>query len=171
LVSLYYFWGYTFVNKSFLWPPDVTSLLPQPKGKMDRPSRLLRRDEQHQPLSAKDLALCLTAADLCTVNWREGIRGRMRSRFAPILVRVAHRDYRRKEPHPGQGLLIEWSTPEKEPTKYWLSNLPASITLHKLVAITKLRWRIERDYGELKQELGLGHFEGRNRSGFILIRK
>ena len=115
---------------------------------MDRPSRLLRRDEQYQPLSAKDLALCLTAADMCTVNWREGIRGRMRSRFAPILVRVAHRDYRRKEPHPGQGLLIEWSTPEKEPTKYWLSNLPASITLtlHKLVAIAKLRWRIERDY-------------------------
>jgi len=67
--------------------------------------------------------------------------------------------------------LIEWSTPEKEPTKYWLSNLPASITLHKLVAIAKLRGRIKRDYGELKQKLGLGHFEGRNWRGFILIRK
>jgi SRSO17 transposase len=86
----------------------------------------------------------------------------MRSRFAAIRVRVGHRDYRRKEPHPGQWLLIEWPTPEKEPTKYWLSDLPASITLHKLVAIAKLRWRIERDYEELKQELGLGHFEGRN---------
>ena len=95
----------------------------------------------------------------------------MRSRFVAIRVRVAHRDYRRKEPHPGQGLLIERPTPKKEPTKYWLSNLLASITLHKLVAIAKLRGRIKRDYGELKQELGLGHFEGRNWRGFILIRK
>ncbi len=62
--------------------------------------------------------------------------------------------------------MIEWPKEEKEPTKYWLSNLPASISLRKLVAIAKLRWRIERDYEELKQELGLGHFEGRNWRGF-----
>ena len=100
------------------------------------------------------------------VNWREGTRGTMHSRFAAVRVRVAHRDYWRKEPHPEQWLLIEWPTGEKEPTKYWLSNLPASIALRKLVAIAKLRWRIERDYEELKQELGLGHFEGRNWRGF-----
>ena len=81
-------------------------------------------------------------------------------------MRVAHRDYWRKEPHPEQWLLIEWPTAEKEPSKYWLSNLQASISLRKLVAIAKLRWRIERDYEELKQELGLGHFEGRNWRGF-----
>jgi SRSO17 transposase len=90
----------------------------------------------------------------------------MRSRFAAVRVRVAHRDYWRNEPHPEQWLLIEWPTMEKEPTKYWLSNLRASITLRKLVAVAKLRWRIERDYEELKQELGLGHFEGRNWRGF-----
>ena len=90
----------------------------------------------------------------------------MRSRFAAVRVRVAHRDYWRNEPHPEQWLLIEWPATEKEPTKYWLSNLPASIGLRKLVAIAKLRWRIERDYEELKQELGLGHFEGRNWRGF-----
>ena len=55
---------------------------------------------------------------------------------------------------------------EKEPTKYWLSNLHASINLCKLVAIARLRWRIERDHEELKQELDLGHFEGRNWRGF-----
>jgi SRSO17 transposase len=65
-----------------------------------------------------------------------------------------------------QWLLIEWPTGEKEPTKYWLSNLPAPIPLRKLVAIAKLRWHIERDYEELKHELGLGHFEGRNWRGF-----
>ena len=90
----------------------------------------------------------------------------MRSRFAALRVRVAHRDYWRSEPRPEQWLLIEWPVSEKEPTKYWLSNLPATISLRKLVAIAKLRWRIERDYQELKQELGLGHFEGRNWRGF-----
>ena len=100
------------------------------------------------------------------VSWREGTHGMMRSRFVALRVRVAHRDYWRKQPHPEQWLLIEWPAGEKEPTKYWLSNLPASIALRKLVAIAKLRWRIERDYEELKQELGLGHFEGRNWRGF-----
>jgi SRSO17 transposase len=133
---------------------------------MGRPPRRLRRDKQHQPLSAKELALCLSATDLRPVSWREGTRGRMRSRFAALRVRVAHRDYWRSEPHPEQWLLIEWPTTEPEPTKYWLSNLPASIALRKLIAIAKLRWRIERDYEELKQELGLGHFEGRNWRGF-----
>jgi len=133
---------------------------------MGRPPGLLRRDEQHQPLTAKELALCLSATDLHKVRWREGARGSMSSRFAAVRVRVAHRDYWRKEPLPEQWLLIEWPKAEKEPTKYWLSNLPATITLRKLVSTAKLRWRIERDYEELKQELGLGHFEGRNWRGF-----
>ena len=90
----------------------------------------------------------------------------MHSRFTALRVRAAHRDYWRKEPHPEQWLLIEWPKTEKEPTKYWLLDLPSSIALRKLVAIAKLRWRIERDYEELKQELGLGHFEGRNWRGF-----
>src|SRR5205807_9865508 len=104
--------------------------------------------------------------DLRIVSWREGTRGVMRSRFAALRVRPAHRDYWRKEPHPEHWRLIEWPKTEKKPTKYWLSNLPASIALPKLVATAKLRWRIERDYEELKQELGLGHFEGRNWRGF-----
>ena len=50
--------------------------------------------------------------------------------------------------------------------KYWLSTLAANIGFDKLVDMTKLRWRIERDYRELKQELGLGHYEGRGWRGF-----
>jgi SRSO17 transposase len=153
-------------SSTSLWPPGSMPLAPQPRSKTGRPPRLLRRDKQHQPLSAKNLALCLSAADLRRVSWREGTRGSMRSRFAALRVRVAHRDYWRSEPHPEQWLLIEWPATEKEPTKYWLSNLSATISLHKLVDIAKLRWRIERDYEELKQELGLGHFEGRNWRGF-----
>jgi SRSO17 transposase len=63
-------------------------------------------------------------------------------------------------------LLIEWPEGEKKPTKYWLSTLPEDISFRKLVDITKLRWRIERDYQELKQEVGLGHYEGRGWRGF-----
>jgi SRSO17 transposase len=62
--------------------------------------------------------------------------------------------------------LIEWPKGESEPTKYWLSTLPESTTLKRLVYFAKLRWRIERDYQELKQEVGLGHFEGRGWRGF-----
>ena len=116
--------------------------------------------------AANTLAFVIFKTTLRRVSWREGTSGRMHSRFAALRVRSAHRDYWRKEPHPEQWLLIEWPKAEKEPTKYWLSNLSASIALRKLVAIAKLRWRIERDYEELKQELGLGHFEGRNWRGF-----
>ena len=166
LISLELYYAVGIKSTTTLWPPGIEPLPPQPKGKMGRPPRLLRRDKQHKPLTAKELALCLSATDLRRVSWREGTSGRMYSRFAALRVRSAHRDYWRKEPHPEQWLLIEWPKEEKEPTKYWLSNLSSSIALRKLVAIAKLRWRIERDYEELKQELGLGHFEGRNWRGF-----
>jgi SRSO17 transposase len=63
-------------------------------------------------------------------------------------------------------LLIEWPEDEKKPTKYWLSTLRENMTFTHLVHMAKLRWRIERDYLELKQEIGLGHFEGRGWRGF-----
>jgi SRSO17 transposase len=153
-------------SSTSVWPPGIAPLPPQARRRMGRPARLLRRDEQHQPLSVKELALCLSASDLRRVSWREGTRGPLHSRFSRLRVRVAHRDYWRSEPHPQQWLLIEWPKTEKEPTKYWLSNLPEAISLRQLVATAKLRWRIERDYQELKQELGLGHYEGRNWRGF-----
>ena len=61
---------------------------------------------------------------------------------------------------------MEWPKGEAEPTKYWLSTLPPETKLRDLVRIAKHRWIIERDYEELKQELGLGHFEGRGWRGF-----
>jgi len=62
--------------------------------------------------------------------------------------------------------LIEWPDGEAEPTKYWFSTLPENISFRALVNFAKLRWRIERDYQELKQEVGLGHYEGRGWLGF-----
>ena len=81
-------------------------------------------------------------------------------------MRAAHRDYWSSEPRPEEWLLIEWPKQEAEPTKYWLSTLPASTNLSDLVRVAKQRWIIERDYQELKQELGLGHYEGRGWRGF-----
>ena len=81
-------------------------------------------------------------------------------------IRAAHRDQKRTAPHPQEWLLIEWPGGAAEPRKYWLSNLAENISLRDLVALAKQRWIIERDYEELKQELGLGHFEGRGWRGF-----
>ena len=93
-------------------------------------------------------------------------RPKLRSRFAAVRIRAAHRDYEKAEPHAEEWLLIEWPRAEKEPTKYWVSTLPLNTKLKALIKMAKHRWIIERDYEELKQELGLGHFEGRNWRGF-----
>jgi SRSO17 transposase len=79
------------------------------------------------------------------ITWREGTEQKLRSRFAALRVRPAHRDYWQAGPHAEQWLLIEWPKSEKEPTKYWSSTLPANSTLKALIKIGKHRWIIERD--------------------------
>ena len=114
----------------------------------------------------KQLAMSLPSSVFQDVSWREGTERKLRSRFAAVRVRPAHHDYEKAEPHAEQWLLIEWPRSEPEPIKYWLSTLPLNTPLKALVKMGKHRWIIERDYQELKQELGLGHFEGRNWRGF-----
>jgi SRSO17 transposase len=162
--------GFTYVvgitGTVSVWPEGQTPLPPKPwAGRGLNPKRL-RRDAEHQPLSARTLAMQLPPRRWHTVTWREGTNEPLSSRFAALRVRCAHRDHLRIEPHPEQWLLIEWPRGETEPTKYFLSSLPAATPLKELVRVAKLRWRIERDYQELKQELGLGHFEGRSWRGF-----
>jgi SRSO17 transposase len=120
-----------------------------------RPPKLIRRDAKHRPSSVKALARDLPKRAWRTIELREGTAERLSSRFALVRVRVAHRDYQLTGNRPEEWLLIEWPEGEKEPTKYWLSTLPESITFRRLVDFAKLRWRIERDYQELKQEVGL----------------
>jgi SRSO17 transposase len=121
---------------------------------------------EHQPLAAEELAPGLPPDAWRRVTWREGTAGKLTSRFAAVRIRPAHGDTARTEPRPEEWLLVEWPEGEEEPTRYWLSTLPEAATLEELVATAKLRWRIERDFEELKQELGLGHFEGRGWRGF-----
>jgi len=149
-----------------VWEPGKQPLPAKPRGKMGRPPRLLQRTREHQPVSVKQLATNLPPSMFKQITWREGTERKLRSRFAAIRVRPAHRDYEKAEPHAEEWLLIEWPRGEAEPTKYWISTLPSNTALKALVKIAKHRWIIERDYQELKQELGLGHFEGRNWRGF-----
>ncbi len=100
----------------------------------------------------------------CTINWREGTSDPLRSRFARVQVHASPTRGRRGRPE--ETLLIEWPEGEAEPTKYWLATVDKNISFRALVDLAKMRWRIERDYQELKQEIGLGHYEGRGWPGF-----
>ena len=149
-----------------VWPPGCGPLPPKPWSGKGRPPKLWRRDAEHQPCTAKELALTLPSDAWQTVSWRQGSAGQLDGRLAAVWVRPSHRDYWRSEPHAEEWLLIEWPQDKKEPSKYWLSTLPATTSLVDLVGMAKLRWRTLRDYQELKQELGLDHFEGRGWRGF-----
>ena len=149
-----------------VWPPGVEPLPPKPWSGRGRPPSRMRRDGGRIPVSAKTLARGLPEEAWRIVPWREGSNEILSSRFAAVRIRPASRDWKFSTPHPLEWLLIEWPEGEKEPTKYWLSTLPEDIPFDVLVDTAKLRWRIERDYEELKSELGLAHFEGRSWRGF-----
>jgi SRSO17 transposase len=133
--------------------------------RMDKPLNNTGRRDEPDLISAKEVALGLPKRAWRTVPWREGSADRLSSRFARVRVRVGY-NKRIPEKLSPEWLLIEWPEGEKEPTKYWLSTLPEDVSFQRLVDFTKLRWRIERDYQELKQEVGLGHYEGRGWRGF-----
>jgi SRSO17 transposase len=150
-----------------VWPPGKKPLALERSQPLEGAARALRgRAPGHQPVRIDVLAKKLPKSAWRTVWWRQGTRGDMRSRFALLRVRVAHKDYWRPEPRPLQWLLLEWLDGESEPTKFWLSNLPTGTRISRFVHLAHMRWRIERDYEELKSELGLDHYEGRGWLGF-----
>jgi SRSO17 transposase len=151
-----------------IWAPGVRPLA-QAKAWRGKGARRLprsRRDGEPKPMSVKQLALDLPADAWRTIAWREGANGSHKGRFARVRVHPAHPDISRSALRPEEWLVVEWPETEDEPTKYWLSTLSPDIACDQLVGAIKLRWRIERDYQELKQEVGLGHYEGRGWRGF-----
>jgi SRSO17 transposase len=116
------------------------------------------------PVTAAALANSLSKRAWRTIGWRDGTNARLVSRFARVRVRAAGEGTSEEEPE--EWLIVEWPKGEKEPAKFWLSTLPEDIAFAHMIDITMMRWRIERDYQELKQEVGLGHFEGRSWRGF-----
>ena len=119
--------------------------------------------------SLKQLALAAGHQTARTVSWREGSRGPLSSRFLALRVRPANVLLRRAagdQELPLAWLVCEWPDGEEAPSKYWLSNLPDGTPLEQLLLLAKLRWRVEHDYRELKDGLGLDHFEGRSYQGW-----
>lgn len=153
-------------SSTTVWGPGQQPLPPKPWRGRGRPARRVRRDQHHQPVSVEALARALPERAWQEISWREGSRQKLASRFAAVRVVAAYGDDQKVEPHPEEWLLVEWPEEEPAPVAYWLSNLPANWKRKPLVAIAKHRWVIERDYEELKQELGLGHYEGRGWRGF-----
>ena len=146
-------------SNTLVWPSGAG---PKRRGK---PLNNTGRRDEPDLISAKEVALALPKHAWRTIRWREGSTDWLSSRFARVRVRVGHNRLI-PELASQEWLLVEWPEGEVEPTKYWLSTLPAEISFRQLVDFAKLRWRIERDYQELKQEVGLGHYEGRGWRGF-----
>jgi len=141
--------------QTLVWAPHTRTVRAPKKGRRDAANAM----------SVREVALGLRPKAWHTIKWREGTNEWLSSRFARVRVSVASSHERAEKPAK-EWLLIEWPEGEDAPTKYWLSTLPKNVSFRDLVDAAKLRWRIERDYQELKQEVGLGHFEGRGWRGF-----
>jgi SRSO17 transposase len=151
-----------------VWTQDPNAIPVPPSAPTGRPRRYPPREAMPAPQGLAAMAQQLPAAAWKKVTWRAGTRGPQRSRFAKLKVWAAH-GWRAQE-HPervAEWLLIEWPEGEAEPAKYWLAQLgPGHPGLRRLVKMAHARWRIEMDYRELKDELGLDHFEGRHWLGW-----
>jgi SRSO17 transposase len=149
-----------------VWAPGVEPLPPVPYSGKGRPPVMPRRTAELQPVSVKALAMSLPARAFQTITWREGTNAPLSGRFAALRVRHAGGNAGKARLRPLQWLLIEWPQDQAEPCKYVLSTLPEGTPIADLVSATYQRWRIERDYQDLKQDFGLGHYEGRGWRGF-----
>ena len=154
-------------STAVVWAPGTSPEPPKPRspGEMGRPRRKYTNGE-HKPLAIDALANKVGRAAYKKVTWREGSRGKQRSFFAALRIRTAQEHGRGWPPGDEQWLLCEWPKGELAPTKFYLSTLPPRTTIKKLVQFAKLRWRVERDYQEMKGEVGLDHWEGRTWNGF-----
>ncbi|UWZ68992.1 DDE endonuclease [Xanthomonas oryzae pv. oryzae] len=149
-------------NTKVWWGSHQPAPMPPASPKGGRPRTRPMRDSAHAPISVHEVAQSLPARTYRQVSWRQGSDATLSSRFAAVRVRAAHN----RQAHDEQWLLIEWPPGESEPRHYWFSTRPKQTPVKTLVATAQGRWRIERDYQELKSELGLHHYEGRNWRGF-----
>jgi SRSO17 transposase len=145
-----------------VWRPGTEFSVP-PKTARKGPPRRNAHAAEGTAVSIGELAKELTYR---TVTWREGTRGKQSSRFAAARVRTSHKHTQGAAPGPEEWLLCEWPSTESAPSKHYLLSLPAAASVRELVRTAKLRWRVERDYQDLKGEVGLDHFEGRSWAGF-----
>jgi SRSO17 transposase len=160
-------WGLSYCveveGDTAVWPDAVWQKQRQ-GGKLGRPRQNPPRESI---VNLKELAQQLPALAWQTVTWREGTKGAMSSRFALTPVWASCRKGSGQQERWLEYALIEWPQDQPAPRKYWLSWWQGQApTLEQAVPAAKNRWPIEQDYRELKDELGLDHFEGRSWLGW-----
>ena len=148
-----------------MWPLGSDPKRPEKLGTAGRPHTRYR-DGDFKPTSIEEVIAGLNPNEFQQISWREGSKKQQRSNFFVARIRLAERHTKGAPPSQPLWLLVEWPKGEASPSRFWVSNLPAETPVLTLVRYAKLRWRIERDYQELKQEIGLDHFEGRTWNGF-----
>lgn len=145
-----------------VYPPGAVPYVPEPVGtKGGRPPRQQTSDVP--PLRIAELAPTLNYK---SIRWRTGSYGIQSGRFAAVRVYSAEGRTKKRRVHNACWLVCEWPLDANAPTKFYVSNLPSGTSLKALVRSIKMRWRVERDYQEMKGEIGLDHFEGRTWRGF-----
>ena len=148
-----------------VYGPETTFAVPERNGMVGRRRSVARPD--HKPESVRALARRLPARAWRTLSCRTTPAGEdVSSRFAFVRVVATHPVRNNNLPPREEWLIIEWPRGEDAPSDYWLSNLPADTARERLARLARLRWTIELDYRQLKGELGLDHYEGRNYAGF-----
>jgi SRSO17 transposase len=150
-------------SNTAVWEKPTQRVQPRSRASRGRPRRPYYRG---QPTALRDLAAALPAQSWRTLTWRQGSQGPQRGRFAACRVQPAHGHVRDRPELQPVWLLIEWPAEAEAPAKYWFSNLPEEVSLRRLVRLAKLRWRVEQNYQQLKEELGLDHYEGRGWPGW-----
>ena len=146
-----------------VWQQQV-HLAPPPYQGRGRPRT--RSYDLPSPQSVLEVANSLPVGSWCEVTWREGTKGPLTSRFCATRVQPSHGHAHGKVTEPMQWLLMEWPSDQPKPTKFWLSTLPDDTPLRELVSWAKIRWWVEQNYQQLKQEVALDHFEGRSWIGW-----
>lgn len=149
------------------WPPGSNPKIP-PRSKSKLGGRPFTRyyDGDWRPISLGEIARALGRSSCQSITWARGSKGAKRSTFGFARIRMAEKHTKKRGPGTEEWLVWEWPPKEAKPTRFWISSMPENTPLRRLVYLIKLRWRVERDYQEMKTELGLDHFEGRTWRGF-----
>jgi len=156
-------WAVGIPRHQKVYPADVTLIFPV--AGRGRPRR------RHVPDQVSQAAeVMLTDAAWRAVSWRRGTKGRLSARFAAVRVRIADGPPQRigamgAQHMPGEEAWLVGERRAGGERKYYLSNLPAGTSLRSLAAAIKARWICEQAHQQLKEELGLDHFEGRSWTG------
>jgi len=150
---------------ALIWTPNSSPKIPNNASNIGRP-RTKYSDKKNPPMQAQAYAISQGRDVLKKVTWEVSSSGPKTSHFGAARICSAYNYSKGAVPGEEEWLIWQWPENKNEPTKYWLSTLPDKIQLKRLIYMAKLRWRIERDYQEMKEEIGLDHFEGRMWRGF-----